>query len=70
MVKKALSDTEKMKELAGKLEERYERWDDLKINGGNDPFWEDGVNMYLVRNHIIYYKKKCWSCVKIGPAVA
>ena len=32
---------------------------DLKINGGRDPFWEDGCNMNLVRNHIISLKIKC-----------
>ena len=29
-------------------------WHDLMANGCNDPFWPDGVNMNLVRNHIIY----------------
>ena len=28
-------------------------------NGAGDPFWEDGSNMNLVRNHIIYYKRQC-----------
>lgn len=29
-------------------------WHDLKANGCSDPFWPDGVNLNLVRNHIIY----------------
>lgn len=29
-------------------------WHDLKANGCSDPFWPDGVNMNLVRNHIIF----------------
>ena len=33
------------------------RWKDINQNGCNDPFWEDGCNMNLVRNHIIYYKR-------------
>ncbi|NBH15370.1 hypothetical protein D3Z36_14585 [Lachnospiraceae bacterium] len=34
------------------------RWEDINENGCNDPFWQDGCNMNLVRNHVIYYKKK------------
>lgn len=33
------------------------QWKDINQNGCNDPFWEDGCNMNLVRNHIIYYKR-------------
>lgn len=38
------------------LEERFERWDRLKTEGGSDPFWADGSNMNMVRAHIKYYK--------------
>lgn len=38
------------------LKERFKRWNYLKECGGNDPFWSDGCNMNLVRNHILYYK--------------
>lgn len=31
-----------------------ERWNVIRKNGSNDPFWPDGVNLNLVRNHIIY----------------
>ena len=31
-----------------------ERWNAIRKNGSNDPFWPDGVNLNLVRNHIIY----------------
>lgn len=31
-------------------------WQQLNAFGGNDPFWPDGCNMNLVRNHILYYK--------------
>lgn len=27
-------------------------------NGGSDPFYPDGVNLNLIRNHIIYYKRQ------------
>ena len=43
---------------AVQLEERFARWDFLYQYGGSDPFWSDGVNLNLVRNHIIYYKNK------------
>lgn len=36
----------------------FEKWDVLYNYGGNDPMWSDGVNLNLVRNHIIAYKKR------------
>ena len=44
--------------LAEELEKSFERWEHLKEHGGSDPFYADGTNMNLVRNHIMYYKKK------------
>lgn len=43
--------------IEAELEDEFTRWEYLKIHGGSDPFWADGVNMNLVRNHIIYSKK-------------
>lgn len=48
-------------ELNGKrletfLINEYNRWNELFLHGGADPFWEDGCNLNLVRNHIIWYK--------------
>ena len=34
-----------------------ERWQYINENGCNDPFWTDGSNMNLVRNHVIYHKR-------------
>lgn len=45
--------------LKDQLMESVKRWHTLKEVGGSDPFWEDGVNMNLVRNHIIYYINEC-----------
>lgn len=45
--------------LALKIRKSYERWNECNTSGGNDPFYEDGVNMNLIRNHIINYKKLC-----------
>lgn len=39
------------------LAERFDRWDEIYQNGCNDPSWSDGVNLNLIRNHILYYKK-------------
>ena len=32
-------------------------WENLRVRGGQDPFWPDGVNMNLTRNHVIYAKR-------------
>lgn len=40
------------------LEESFRRWEQIRTQGCSDPFWADGVNMNLVRNHIIYHKKE------------
>lgn len=44
--------------LEEELKERYEHWEHLLKYGGQDPFWEDGSNMNLVRNHIINIKRQ------------
>lgn len=48
----------KLNELSKSLEERFDRWEHLKEYGGSDPFWEDGCNMNLVRNHISFSKRE------------
>lgn len=35
------------------LRKEHEHWKELFCQGGQDPFWPDGVNLNLVRNHII-----------------
>ena len=40
--------------LEARVQADVAHWHDLMANGCNDPFWPDGVNMNLVRNHIIY----------------
>ena len=48
---------EKMTEqqIREELENSYSRWEEIARDGCADAFWEDGVNMNLVRNHIIYW---------------
>lgn len=41
-------------QIRADLDERFHRWDTISREGCADPFWPDGVNMNLVRNHIIY----------------
>lgn len=45
--------------LGSRIEGEYSRWREIYENGCSDPNWEDGVNLNLVRNHIIYHKKMC-----------
>lgn len=58
--RKKISTEELAKAMIGKeLAKKYERWNQFNTYGGSDPFWEDGFNMNLVRNHIIWYRKRC-----------
>lgn len=38
------------------IREEIAQWKDINQNGCNDPFWSDGCNMNLTRNHIIIIK--------------
>lgn len=44
-----------IQQIQAELEREYQRWNDIAANGCQDPSWPDGVNMNLVRNHIIYW---------------
>ena len=37
------------------IEKALAHWQHMAKYGCSDPFWPDGVNMNLVRNHIIWY---------------
>ena len=39
-------------------EKAYAQWESLYKQGGSDPFYPDGVNLNLVRNHILYFKRQ------------
>lgn len=47
-----------LKKLIQELEDSFKSWEHLKKYGGQDPFWEDGGNMNLVRNHIFNEKRR------------
>lgn len=55
--KKKKTPVEELQELSEQLEERHERWHYIKTYGTTDPFWPDGVNINLVRNHCSYYRR-------------
>ena len=45
-------------EIYGDLGMAYAEWQNRYTNGGTDPFWPDGCNLELCRNHILYYKRE------------
>lgn len=49
---------QELKELCKEIRNEIDHWEDINRNGCNDPFWPDGCNMNLTRNHIIYAKSK------------
>ena len=44
-------------QIQAELDREFQRWNDIACSGCQDPTWPDGVNMHLVRNHIIYWYK-------------
>ena len=47
---------ERLAIMAEKIAQTIDRWKSHKQNGCNDPGWPDGVNMNLLRSHVIYFK--------------
>ena len=47
-----------LEELVRELERDYARWEQVYMAGSKDPFWPDGVNADLCRNHILSGKKR------------
>lgn len=58
MGKKNKTPDQKLEQLAADIEREITHWKHLNKNGGNDPFWPDGTNMNLTRNHVIYDKRQ------------
>lgn len=46
----------KLKEFTKSLIEEVNQWEKEYKTGCSDPFWPDGFNLNLLRNHTIYYK--------------
>lgn len=49
---------QELKELCKNIRKEIGYWENINQNGCNDPFWADGTNMNLTRNHIIYAKRQ------------
>ena len=49
---------QKIKELCRDIVMEVDHWEAINKYGCNDPFWSDGCNMNLTRNHIIYGKRQ------------
>ena len=49
---------QELKACCEEIRKEIQHWKDINQNGCNDPFWSDGCNMNLTRNHIIYYQSK------------
>ncbi len=47
-----------LKKYIDEIIEESTQWKAVYVTGGSDPFWSDGSNLELIRNHIIYYKKQ------------
>lgn len=43
----------KLQTLIKKIRANYKYWHEIAEHGCSDPFWEDGCNLNLIRNHII-----------------
>lgn len=52
-----MSNAQKVERVKQELEKDIARWKFISENGCSDPFWPDGANMNLVRNHIIHELK-------------
>lgn len=48
----------KVKSYSEQIRKEIGQWKDINQNGCNDPFWPDGCNMNLTRNHIIYEQEQ------------
>lgn len=42
-------------QIVAAIDDSFATWEEIYQNGCSDPCWEDGVNLNLVRNHIIAY---------------
>ena len=56
--RKELSPEEKIKSLRADIIREIDHWEYINAHGCNDPFWPDGTNMNLTRNHIIHDKRQ------------
>ena len=58
MKKKTRTPEDELRHLTDEYLEAWTNWNNIKVYGCRDPFWEDGCNMNLERNHCIYYQNQ------------
>ena len=58
MSKRKLTPAQELWDQVNRLAGRYAHWEAERRDGCVDPNWSDGVNLNLVRNHIICAKKE------------
>lgn len=51
---------QELKACCEEIRKEIQHWKDINQNGCSDPFWPDGCNMNLTRNHVIYYQRQLW----------
>ena len=54
-----------LEELVRELEKDYARWEQVYMAGSKDPFWPDGVNANLCRDHISAAKDEYGNCIRM-----
>ena len=60
------SEQDRLKDMRHNLLREFRTHEHLKTHGGQDPFWPDGTNMNLTRNHIIYEKRQIMELCSIS----
>lgn len=68
MVKKYTKPTteQEIEQLRKDIVQEIEHWKNLRKYGCQDPFWPDGMNMNLTRNHVIYDKERLKELIPDG----
>lgn len=57
---------QEIEQLRKDIVQELAHWKKLRKYGCQDPFWPDGTNMNLVRNHIIYDKERLKELIPDG----
>ena len=55
---KKRSPEQELNALCRHIRQEIKQWESINQYGCNDPFWPDGINMNLKRNHILYDKRR------------
>ena len=70
MAKRKLTPNQQLQQYIKECAERYDHWTRERKDGTVDPNWSDGVNLNLVRNHIINFKRQIRrTCDKFGLTI-